>query len=125
MAVDIYDGKVLIEALSTLVFSGARRGDELVSIDGRSVQSLIADFRKYAIAANPRSTDRAAAARLVSRSQQIMPHISSLGDTATLVCLLIRTSAAFCFHRAHTTSRWIIARVEMLHKAHRSATSGQ
>ena len=75
MAVDIYDGKVLIEALNPSVFPGAQRGDELVSIDGRSVQSLIADFRKYAIAANPRSTDRAAATRLVSRSQQIMPHI--------------------------------------------------
>ena len=54
-----------------------------MSVDGRPVQSLIADFRKYAIAANRRSTDRVAASRIVSRSQQIMPHISDLGDTAT------------------------------------------
>jgi C-terminal processing protease CtpA/Prc len=88
MAVDIYDGKVLIESLNPAVFAGAQRGDELVSIDGRPVQSLIAEFRKYAIAANQRSTDRVAASRLVSRSQQIMPHISDLDDTARVVIRL-------------------------------------
>ena len=93
MAVDIYDGKVLIEALNPAVFPGAQRGDELVSIDGRSVQSLIASFRKYAIAANRRSTDRVAASRLVIRSQQIMPHISDLGDTAKVVIKLAATGA--------------------------------
>jgi hypothetical protein len=91
MSVDIYDGKVLIEGLSTVVFPGAQRGDELVSVDGRPVHSLIADFRKYAIAANRRSTDRVAASRIVSRSQQIMPHISDLGDTATVVIRLAAT----------------------------------
>ena len=93
MNVDIYDGKVLIEALNPTVFPGAQRGDELVSIDGRSVRSLIASFRKYAIAANPRSTDRTAASRLVSRSQQIMPHISDLGATAKVVIKLAATGA--------------------------------
>jgi hypothetical protein len=93
MAVDIYDGKVLIEALNPTVFPGAQRGDELVSIDGRSVRSLIASFRKYAIAANERSTDRVAASRLVSRSQQIMPHISDLGATAKVVIKLAATGA--------------------------------
>ena len=91
MSVDIYDGKVLIEGLSPVVFPGAQRGDELVSLDGRPVHSLIADFRKYAIAANRRSTDRVAASRIVSRSQQIMPHISDLGDTATVVIRLAAT----------------------------------
>jgi hypothetical protein len=93
MAVDIYDGKVLIEALNPTVFPGAQRGDELVSIDGRSVRSLITSFRKYAIAANERSTDRVAASRLVSRSQQIMPHISDLGATAKVVIKLAATGA--------------------------------
>jgi hypothetical protein len=88
LAVDIYDGKVLIEALNPLAFPGATRGDELVSIDGQPVASLIATFRKYAIAANPRSTDRVAASRIVSRSQQIMPHISELGTNATVVIKL-------------------------------------
>jgi hypothetical protein len=93
MIVDIYDGKVLIEALSPVAFPGAQRGDELVSIDGRSVQSLIAEFRKYAVAANQRSTDRVAASRLVSRNQQIMPHIADLGNTATVVIKLAATGA--------------------------------
>ena len=93
MNVDIYDGKVLIEALNPTVFPGAQRGDELVAIDGRPVQSLIASFRKYAIAANRRSTDRVAASRLVSRSQQIMPHISDLGDTAKVAIRLAATGA--------------------------------
>ena len=91
MAVDIYDGKVLIEALSTTVFPGAARGDELVSIDGVPVATQIAEFKKYAIAANPRSTDRTAAARLVSRSQQIMPHVSSLGANALVAIKLAAT----------------------------------
>ena len=97
MAVDIYDGKVLIEGLNTTVFPGAQRGDELVSIDGRSVRSLIASFRKYAIAANSRSTDRVAASRLVTRSQQIMPHISDLGDTAKVVIKLAATGATISY----------------------------
>ena len=97
MIVDIYDGKVLIEALNPTVFPGAQRGDELVSIDGRSVRSLIASFRKYAIAANRRSTDRVAASRLVSRSQQIMPHISDLGDTAKVVIKLAATGATISY----------------------------
>lgn len=88
MAVDIYDGKVLVEGLSTTVFPGAQRGDELVSLDGRPVQELIAGFRKYAIAANQRSTDRVAAGRLVFRSQQIMPHIANLPDTATVTVVI-------------------------------------
>jgi len=85
LSVDIYDGKVLVDALISSVFPGVARGDELVSVDGHPVGELIRAFRKYSIAANPRSTDRIAASRIVSRSQQIMPHIPSLGDTAAVV----------------------------------------
>jgi hypothetical protein len=87
-SVDIYDGKVLIDSINRLVLPIAQFpfvvGDELVSVDGTPVQTLIESFRKYAIAANQRSTDRIAAIRLVSRSQQIMPHTSDLGDAATV-----------------------------------------
>ena len=95
LGVDIYDGKVLIDAINRAALPVAQFpfviGDELISIDGRPVQDVIASFRKYAIAANPRSTDRTAASRLVSRSQQIMPHTSDLGATATLVIRLAST----------------------------------
>jgi hypothetical protein len=85
LSVDIYDGRVLVDALIPALFPGVTRGDELISVDGHPVPELIRSFRKYSIAANPRSTDRVAASRIVSRSQQIMPHIPNLGDTAAVV----------------------------------------
>lgn len=97
MTVDIYDGKVLIDSINRTRLPVAQFpfgiGDELVSLDGQSVQTLIQAFRKYAIAANERSTARIAAVRLVSRSQQIMPHVFELGDAATVVIRLAATGA--------------------------------
>lgn len=87
--VDIYDGKVLIDSVNRQLLPSTQFpfgvGDELVSVDGTPVQLLIESFRKYAIAANQRSTDRVAAGRIVSRSQQIMPHLVDLGDEAVVV----------------------------------------
>src|SRR5215831_2652811 len=87
--VDIYDGKVLIDSISRPDMPVRRYpftvGDQLVSVDGRAVQDLIQSFRKYAISANQRSTDRIAATRIVSRSQQIMPHASDVLDAASIV----------------------------------------
>jgi hypothetical protein len=100
-SVDIYDGKVLIDAINRAALPLPQFsfvvGDELVSVDGTPVQTLIEQFRKYAIAANQRSTDRAAAARIVSRSQQIMPHLPDLGDNATIVVRLASTGATQAF----------------------------
>jgi hypothetical protein len=97
MAVDIYDGRVLIDGINRFALPLAQFpfgvGDELVALDGRPVQEIIQSFRKYAISANARSTDRIAAARLVSRSQQTMPHLPQLGATATLVIRLAATGA--------------------------------
>ena len=80
MSLDIYDGKVLIDGINRALLPLAQFpfgiGDEIVSFDGQPVQQAIQSLRKYAVAANQRSTDRIAAARLVSRSQQIMPHTS-------------------------------------------------
>ena len=88
ITVDIYDGKVLIDSINRLLLPVAQFpfnvGDELMTVDGTPVHALIASFRKYAIAANQRSTDRIAASRIVSRSQQIMPHTSDLPDDAIL-----------------------------------------
>ena len=97
MSLDIYDGKVLIDAINRTALPLAQYpfgiGDEVVSIDGRPVQELIQSFRKYAISANQRSTDRIAATRLVSRSQQIMPHVYQLGDTAAVAIKMASTGA--------------------------------
>jgi hypothetical protein len=106
LSVDIYDGKVLIDAINRTLLPQAQFpfviGDEIVSFDGRPVMEVVQSFRKYAISANQRSTDRIAAARLVSRSQQIMPHIVELGDNATLGIKLAATGAIDTF-----TIRWI------------------
>jgi peptidase S41-like protein/PDZ domain-containing protein len=106
MSVDIYDGKVLIDGINRTFLPVADYpfaiGDELVAVDGRSAQDLIQSFRKYAISANQRSTDRIAAARIVGRNQQIMPHIHELGDTAALTIKLAATNTTRTF-----TIQWL------------------
>ena len=88
MSVDIYDGKVLIDAINRALLPLAQFpfgiGDEIVSFDGQPVQQAIQALRKYSIAANPTSTDRTAAGRLVARSQQIVPHSPDVSDTAAV-----------------------------------------
>jgi hypothetical protein len=97
MTLDIYDGKVLIDSINRTLLPAAEFpfgvGDEIVSFDGRPVLEVIRSLRKYSIAANPRSSDRIAAGRLVSRSQQIMPHIPEVGDTASVRIRLASTGA--------------------------------
>lgn len=102
LSVDIYDGKVLIDAINRTALPASQYpftvGDELVSVDGRPVQQLIRSFRKYAVAANRRSTDRLAASRIVSRSQQIMPHIPELGESADVTVRLASTGTTTTFN---------------------------
>ncbi len=97
LSVDIYDGKVLIDGINRTLLPVAQFpfviGDELLGIDGNRVQDVITSLRKYSIAANQRSTDRIAASQITSRSQQDIPHIADLGDTATLVIRLASTGA--------------------------------
>jgi hypothetical protein len=86
---DIYDGKVLIDSISRSALPVAtypfRTGDELVSVDGVSVEDWIRRLSRYSIAANPRSTARAAAARIAVRSQSRIPWAYQIGDTAEVV----------------------------------------
>ena len=97
MSVDIYEGKVLIDAINRTSLPLAQFpfgiGDEIVSFDGLPVQLVIESFRKYSVAANPLSTDRIAASRLVARSQQIMPHIPEVGAQAVVGIRLAATGA--------------------------------
>src|SRR5688500_2895423 len=97
MALDIYDGKVLIDPINRTALPIAQFpsviGDEVVTVDGVPVQNLIASFRKYAISATQRSTDRVAAARIVSRPQQLMPHPGDIPDTAAVAIRLASTGA--------------------------------
>ena len=86
---DVYDGKVLIETINRTSLPEAtypfQIGDEIVSVDGKSVEQLLTDFAKYAAYANPISTRRLAATRIISRVQSLMPHAPDVGDNATVV----------------------------------------
>ena len=99
--VDIYDGKVLIDSINRTLLPAAQYpftiGDELVALDGQPVQSLIASFRKYQIAANSRSTDRFAANLIRIRPQSIVPHAPEIGDAAIASVRLAATGAVTDF----------------------------
>ena len=83
-SVDVYDGKVLVETVNSFA-NLPTRGDEIVSVDGKSVEQLMSDFAKYAAWENPISTRRIAATRIVSRFQSVMPHAIDAGDSAAVV----------------------------------------
>ena len=82
--VDIYDGKVLIDVL-VRSFLPVRDypfelGDEVISIDGKPVADLITEFAKIDSFANPLSTRRWAADKLIYRFQGQVPRAIELGD---------------------------------------------
>ncbi len=88
-SVDIYDGKVLVDSITRsrlpLTDFPFQIGDEVVSVDGKSAETLIQDFSKYSVFANTRSTRRNAAGRIASRPQSRMPHAVDIGDSASVV----------------------------------------
>ena len=86
---DIFEGKILIDFITRGTLPAARYpfevGDEVVSLDGVPMVELIPRFRKYAISANPRSTDRQAVSRIFTRAQSRMPSAHLTDDKAQLV----------------------------------------
>lgn len=85
--VDLYDGKPLIEFIdaATARSYSFRTGDELISIDGKTVAEWLKEFAKYTVYGNPRSTDRSNAVLLTVRIQSIYPRAAEIGEEATLV----------------------------------------
>src|SRR5512138_3834088 len=78
ITVDIYDGKVLIDSINRTLLPSAQYpfgiGDELVSLDGDSAQTLIASFKKVATSGgNPRARERVAAGLIARRFQATLP----------------------------------------------------
>jgi hypothetical protein len=88
-SVDLYDGKALIDTINrTLLLArdfpfGV--GDEVLSVDGVSAEEMVAKYSRYYQQGNPMATRRQAAARISTRSQQRIPDLSLLGDTASVV----------------------------------------
>jgi hypothetical protein len=90
---DIYDGKVLLDyidrkALDPLTYPFAV-GDELLSVDGKSVGEWIAKLGAYSAngQGNPVSRDRLAVATILNRYQGWYTYANKVqpGDTATIV----------------------------------------
>lgn len=90
-AVDIYDGKVLVDGISRTLLPLAtypiRIGDELVSVDGRPVEDLIKEYIPYSAngSANPSSRRRLAADTITSRFQGFFPRAHLIGEKAAVV----------------------------------------
>ena len=88
LGVDIYDGKVLIETISSryppATFS-FRAGDELVSIDGVPVGQTLDRLSKLQSLGNERPTRRLASAYLTSRPQTVIPDAHLVPDQSTVV----------------------------------------
>ncbi|MDX1982753.1 MAG: S41 family peptidase [Bryobacteraceae bacterium] len=89
IVVDIYDGKVLIEAVNRLALPAAQfpfeTGDELVSVDGKPVDILMDEFVRLRRRGNPSTTRRSAADLLTFRPQSALPRAAELGENAVLV----------------------------------------
>lgn len=87
--VDIYDGALLIDSITRSLLPAASypftTGDELISIDGVDAQQILTSFLKYSPQGNISAARRLAAARLTTRSQSVMPHATSVGDSAKVV----------------------------------------
>jgi C-terminal processing protease CtpA/Prc len=85
---DLYDGQPLIETIDPDTSRAAftmRVGDELVSVDGRTVKDWLKEFGKYTVFGNQRSTDRYNTSLITFRIQAIYPRAAEIGDDATVV----------------------------------------
>jgi len=86
ITVDIYDGKVLIDTINRIQLPAAtypfQIGDELVSVDGVSVEDWIARVSTWRQWGNPASTRRMAAGQITFRSQPMFPRAVEIGTSA-------------------------------------------
>jgi hypothetical protein len=103
LSVDIYDGKVLIDAIDRTVLDPQRYpfaiGDEVVSLDGVTAADWITALGPYSGGkSNPAARARRAAAAIVDRFQTYYPYAVNTqpGDVATLV---IRSNGALATYR--------------------------
>ena len=89
IAVDICDGRVLIESINRARLPAAEYpfevGDELVSLDGKTPEQWITEFSRFRRMGNPRATRRNAADLIVFRPQSVVARAVELGDSATVV----------------------------------------
>jgi hypothetical protein len=89
IAVDIYDGKVLIESINRLALPASQYpfqvGDEIVSVDSQTSEDWITYLTRFRRWGSPLTTRRDAADRITFRPQSLVPRAVELGDTASIV----------------------------------------
>jgi hypothetical protein len=87
--VDIYDGKTLIDSINRSLLPADRFpfqiGDELVSVDGKTSEQLLTELAPYDVVSSPGAQRRSSAGTITTRSQQRIPRVIDLGDSATVV----------------------------------------
>src|SRR6266567_2774958 len=83
--VDLYDGKALIDFIDPPIGRSFtfRVGDELISVDGKSVADWLKELARFNAVGNSRSTDRSNASLITFRDQSIYPRAPEIGDSAT------------------------------------------
>jgi hypothetical protein len=81
---DFYDGKVLVDAIDRSILSEVRFpvqvGDELISVDGRTMAEWLPELTKFVSAGNPRAARRMALDLLVFRPQSAYPRAHQTPD---------------------------------------------
>ncbi len=87
--VDIYDGKVLVDSINRtrlpVLQYPFQIGDQLISVDGRSVEDLMTEFSRFLKRGSPVSSQRSVADFLTFRPQSRIPRVIDLPDTAIVV----------------------------------------
>jgi Periplasmic protease len=79
-------------------------GDELISVDGKTVSDWLAEFGKYSAYANERSTNRFNATMITRRNQTTYPRAVEVGDNAIVVLRRKNTGAMQTYTVPWTTS---------------------
>jgi hypothetical protein len=104
--VDLYDGKALIDTIDPSIARTVSFlvGDELISVDGKTVAGWLTEFGRYSSFANPRSTDRFNASMITTRTQSIYPRAIEIGDNATVVVRRKSTGAMQTYTLPWTTT---------------------
>jgi hypothetical protein len=87
-AVDIYDGKVLIDSINRLRLPAVdfpfQAGDELVTVDGKNPEQWINEFSRLRKRGNPTATRRGSADLITYRPQSVLPRSAELGESAVV-----------------------------------------
>lgn len=88
LSVDIYDGKIVIEAINRAVLPSSKfpfqGGDELASLDGKSAEDWITELSRFRRWGNPQTTRRYAANAITFRLQSLYPRAVELGESAAV-----------------------------------------